>query len=98
MPLFKVTNIIDGNTIEVAGWQWGDYAGKLIKVADYKISPKYNDFAKSKLMTLILGKEVELKNPTDVTKGTEPNSDVLHCSIFLNEVNISLYFPELQEA
>lgn len=99
MALFKVTNIIDGCTIEVAGWAWGDYAGKVVKIQGYTIKDeKHNSFAKGKLQILLNGKMVELKNVVRAEKQSGDNSDILYCSVYLNDIDISMYFPELKEA
>lgn len=100
MALFKVLNIIDGNTIETDGWKWGeDYAGKNVRIAGYKISDQqHNDFAKRKLIVLLEGKSVELRNPSDPSKGTGTGSDLVTASVYLNDVDIAQYFPELKEA
>ena len=96
MALFKVTNIIDGTTIEVVGWAWGDYAGRLVKVEGYTIKdPQHEAFAKGKLNILLNDKMVELKNVIRAEKRQGDNNDIIHCSVFLNDIDIAQYFPEL---
>jgi hypothetical protein len=98
MP-FTVTNIIDGNTIQVAGWKWGDFRGTKVKIAGYSFNGKdsnYNSFAKNRLEKLILGKEIELLNVVKAEKGIGVKDDIIYCSVLFNGVNIAQYFPELR--
>lgn len=100
MASFKIISIVNGNTIETEGWKWGeDYEGKLVKIAGYKIDSKEQDaFAKRKLEVLLLGKSVELRGPLEAVKGINENEDIVTASVYLNEVDISQYFPELKHA
>lgn len=100
MALFKVLNIVDGNTIETDGWKWGeDYAGTRVKIAGYKVSgTEHVALAKRRLQILLEGKSVELRNPTDAVKGPTNNSDVVTAAVYLNDVDIAQYFPELKTA
>jgi hypothetical protein len=89
---FIVKNIVNENTIEVSpGWKWGEHKGNLVSIAGY--TPPNNEqtkvFTKIKLDTLVKNKEIELKNATSAIGTT------IHCSVYLNEVDISKYFPEL---
>jgi hypothetical protein len=96
MALFNVTDIIDGNIIAVAGWQWNGYEGKKVKIAGYNIKgSETNSFAKSKLQILLKDKQVELKNVVGAEKGIAEKDDIITCSVFLNDIDISQYFPEL---
>lgn len=95
---FVVTNIIDGNTIEVQGWKWVDYKGRIVKIAGYNVSSQYDSFAKKKLITLLEGKEIELKKVIKAEKRDGDNNDVIYCSVYLNDVDIAQYFPELAQA
>lgn len=89
MALFKVTDIINGNTIEVEGWVWKEFEGTKVVIQGYEV--KEEKFAQSILKTLILGKEVELKKVVKVDKGDEIKGDIVYCSVFLNEVDIANY-------
>ena len=102
MAVFRVTEIIDGNTIRVAGWVWsaGSYQGTKVKIAGYTTSPastEYGMLLKNRLTNLLLGKDVELKNVTKADKGIVQKDDILYCSVYLNDVDISKYFPELKQ-
>lgn len=89
MALFKVTKIIDGNTIEVEGWSWKEksFSGKIVKIQGYDASP----ISELILRTLILDKEVDLKTVIKAEKGTQSGTDILYCSVFLNDIDISKY-------
>jgi hypothetical protein len=89
---FKVTDIIDGNTIKVSpGWKWKEVLGDTVKVFGYRQpTTEELEFTKSKLITLIDDKIVELKNPKEI------NGPTITCSVFLNGIDISQYFPELK--
>jgi hypothetical protein len=96
MALFTVIDIIDGNTIKVTGWEWGKYAGTKVKIHGYNIKGNdHNSFAKSKLQILLKDKQVELKNVVSAEKGAGEKDDIITCSVFLNDIDISQYFPEL---
>ena len=98
MAFFTVVDIINGNTIQVQpGWVWGNSKGDLVQINGYKLSSQYDSFAKNKLITLIKGKQIELKNATVVSKDSN-NIEVIFCSVFLNEIDVSQYFPELKSA
>ena len=97
--MFNVVKIINGNTIQVSpGWKWGEFSGSQIKINGYNVpGSQYDSFAVSKLTTLIMGKPIDLKNPLSVKK-EEAGGEILTCSVFLNDVDISQYFPELKES
>ena len=95
--MFKVIEIINGNTIRVApGWIWGEYAGSIVKITGYDLTEAYDSFAINKLNTLIKDKVVELKKVVSAEKKEEPKNDILNCAVILNDVDISQYFPELK--
>lgn len=98
MALFKVIEVIDGNTIKVARWQWNEeYSGNLVKIQGYSIADKsYEEYVKNKLKTLLDGKSVELKRVIKADKGEGTDQDIVYCSVFLNEIDISTYFGELK--
>lgn len=97
MALFQVVNIIDECTIETDGWKWGeDYAGTKVKIAGFNIDDNsIKIFTKRKLTVLLQGKSVELRNPTNPEKSNDNNSDIVTAEVYLNNVNIRQYFPEL---
>lgn len=89
---FKVTKVIDGDTIEVSpNWKWNDQEGNVVRANGYNTpeqgQPGYQA-AKDKLTNLILGKEVELKNAIRITYGR------LLCDVYYNGKNLADYFPE----
>lgn len=91
---FKVVKIIDGDTFEVSpNWEWGDQKGNTVRAKGYNApeegQPGYEE-AKEKLRRLILGKEVELKDPIKVTFGR------LLCDVYYQGKNLADYFPEYQ--
>lgn len=89
---FKVTNIKDAETIEVTPkWAWREKVGNEVKIKGFSFQSSSASFVIHKLSTLLKDKEVELKNPDFLD---EKNS-VIKCSVFLNEVDIAKYFPEL---
>lgn len=98
MALFKVTGIIDGNTITTQGWQWGDYKGKDVIVsgipAPSSKGSEYANFAKGKLQLLLQDKQIELRGVTNSQKREGENNDIITCSVYLNDIDISQYFPE----
>lgn len=96
MALFQVIDIVDGNTIKVSGWKWGNFEGQIVKIAGFTVKgAEYNAFAKGKLTTLLKDKQVDLKNVITAEKGTSDKNDVITCSVYLNDLNISQYFPEI---
>jgi hypothetical protein len=94
---FRVTEIINANTIKISPrWAWEGYAGEFIKIKNFNTtSVDVSNFIKTKLSNLLLNKEVELKNPTNATKGAN-NNDEITVNVYLNGVDISVYFPEMR--
>ena len=91
---FKVTKVIDGDTIEVSpNWKWNDKEENVVRANGYNTpeqgQPGYQA-AKDKLANLILGKEVELKNPIRITYNR------LLCDVYYNGKNLADYFSEYQ--
>ena len=91
---FRVTKIIDGDTFEVTPvWKWDNQSGNVIRPKGYD-TPEEGQFghqaAKDKLATLILGKDVDLKNAVKITYGR------LLCDVFYNDTNIADHFPQYQ--
>jgi len=91
---FKVIKIIDGDTFEVSPkWKWNNQEGNIVRANGYDTpeegQPGYQA-AKDKLTRLILGKEVELKNPIKITYGR------LLCDVYYQGKNLVDYLPEYQ--
>jgi endonuclease YncB( thermonuclease family) len=89
---FSVIKIIDGNTIQVSpNWKWKEASGDYVKIEGYsKPSLAYEELAITKLNTLIANQQVELNNPKEVS------GNVITCSVYLNRIDITQYFPELK--
>ena len=89
MAMFDVTEIIDGNTFDVAPeWKRQRQTGKRVRIKDYDVPESWGkggSEARINLLTLILGKKVEL--------GSEGNIeyDRLVCDVFFNGKNIIEY-------
>lgn len=91
---FKVIEVIDGDTFDVSpNWSWGDQEDKRVRANGYNApeegQPGYQA-AKEKLERLILNKEVELRNPINITYGR------LLCDVYYEGKNLADYFPEYQ--
>ena len=92
---YKVSNVIDGDTFEVLPpWKWRDQSGIRVRPTGYS-TPEEGivgyQRAKDKLTTLILEKEVELKNQVDI------DYDRLACDVYFDGKNLADYFPEYKE-
>jgi len=92
---FKVVNVIDGDTFEVwPPWKWRDQSGIRVRPTGYNTPEERQQGyqrAKDKLTTLILEKEVELKNQVDI------DYDRLVCDVYFDGKNLADYFPEYKE-
>ncbi|MCK5240902.1 thermonuclease family protein [bacterium] len=91
---FKVTKVIDGDTFEVLpDWKWNNQEGNVIRANGYN-TPEQGQAgyqaAKDKLTSLILGKEVEIKNAIKFTYGR------LLCDVFYKGTSLADYFSEYQ--
>lgn len=98
MNSWKVTEILSGNKIKVQpNWKWEDQSGHTVIIIGYAVSlsglPEEvaETLAKNRLSSTIKDKEVVLKNPTKIEEG------VLHCEVYLNDVNISKYFVDFNK-
>jgi len=85
-----VTKIIDGDTFEMTpDWEFQGQTGNVVRPRGYDTSewgqPGYQE-AKNKLTSLILHKEVELKNPIKLTY------DRLLCDVYYQGKNLADYF------
>lgn len=96
MALFKVEEVINGNTIRVTGWKWAGSSGQLVKIQGYSVpNNSYENYVKNKLQNLLEGKLVDLRRVLNVDRGLVPNSDTIYCSVYLNDIDIATYFREL---
>ena len=93
---FTIDKIIDADTIQVSPrWGWEDYAGSTIKIKGFDIFKDHTtQFIIDKLSSLLLNKEVELKNPSNPIH--HDGNDELTASVYLGGSDISVYFPELK--
>ena len=90
----KVTEVIDGDTFKVSPcWKWNDKEGDTVRANGYD-TPEQGQVgyqaAKERLEELILGKDVELKNPIKITYGR------LLCDVYIAGKNLASFFPEYQ--
>lgn len=104
MKLFKVVEVIDGEFIQVDKWHHTIYSGSLVKVQGYVI-PKdvpeedyifFHQFVRRKLKVLLDGELVSLVEAVDIEAGEGEGNDILHCSVLLEGIDISIYFTALQ--
>lgn len=89
---FRVKEVIDGDTFKVSpNWEWNDKSGDTVRPTGYNTpeigEPGYEE-AKKKLSDLILGNDVELRNPVSITYGR------LLCDVYYLDTNLADYFPE----
>lgn len=94
MSIFTVTAIIDGDTFDVTPqWQWNSQTGSRIRPAGYD-APELHTYggqaAKDKLSRLILGQQVDLREPHRVDRGR------LVCEDYFRNKNLADYFPGYQ--
>jgi hypothetical protein len=94
--MFVVNSVISGDEITVTpDWLWGGVTGNKVVVFGYttpQVGMNGYEFARNKLNAILLGKVVELRNPTFIPHlfGYEK----LVCSVYLDGVDIANYFPE----
>jgi len=95
MPAFRVTSIIDGDTIEVSPeWKWNCEAGTRVRPAGYHAPELYTAIgqkAKDALSKLINGLQVELSTTYKVDRGR------LVCEVFDISRNLAEFFPKYLE-
>lgn len=94
MDSFKVTGIVDGNTLEISpNWTLGDGAtGNMVKAAGYN-APKSGKRAlavEQKLSIMLQNKNVELDKPDGVEDGK------LVCEVYFKGTKLSDYFQEFR--
>ncbi|MGY3212497.1 hypothetical protein [Mucilaginibacter sp. HD30] len=90
--VFRVLEIIDSTTIRITpNWKWVEVSGGVVQIVGYsQPDNEIEDFVQVKLNMLIHDKYIELKKPIEINDG------VLRCSVYLNHVDITEYFPELK--
>ncbi len=98
MPIFTVTEVIEGNKIRVSGWTWEQHAGTIVVITGY--NPSFNSppafptlaasLAKNRLISLLKDKQIELGKV--IQYNNVENS--ITCQAFYNGIDISNYFPE----
>ena len=93
---FEVIDIIDGQTIRTKqSWHWDGSMGNKIRIVGYNVNTEithHNEFAVEKLKTLLKPNTVvHLIEPIKVSDDRR-----LECTVKLNDVDISEYFPEFK--
>ncbi|MCK4654781.1 MAG: hypothetical protein KAU01_10090 [Candidatus Cloacimonetes bacterium] len=94
--LFIVTKIFDGDTFEInPKWNWNDDTGKVIGLKGYN-SPVLGQAgykeAKERLEQLLLDKQVDLRNPVNLSTGR------LLCDVFLDGEDVQEHLgSEIEE-
>jgi endonuclease YncB( thermonuclease family) len=94
MDNFKVTFIVDGDTVDVSpNWTWSNESGSRVRPTGYN-APEVNTIAGQqaiqKLKNLILGKTIQLGEVAKVDRGR------LVCKVYFNGRDLADYFPEYQ--
>lgn len=93
MAMFRVVNIVDGDTFDVSSWKWKGQTGTRVRPTGYdapELSSPQGQAAKRKLTNLILGKDVELRQAHRIDRGR------LVCDVYYNGVYLAHYFSEYQ--
>jgi len=95
MEKFKVTGIINGNTLEISpNWKLEDNTtGNVIYAVGYD-APKSGKGAiavEQRLSIMLQNKDVELGEPRGVQDGR------LICDVYYNGINLADYFSEFKE-
>ena len=80
--MFTVEDVIDGDTIEVwPNWNWGEKTGDRVRLANVN-APEVHESggmeAKVKMMSLVSGREVELRNKVSLS------FDRLVCDVYVD--------------
>lgn len=93
MSEFIVSEVIDGHTFKVKnGWKWNDKRGDTIWDSGYNTPEKEEERyegEKQKLVNLILGKKVDIKNSQTIDEWGRLVADVCY-----KDKNLAEYFPE----
>lgn len=94
MASFKITNVIDGDTFDVAPqWKWNGQTGARVRPTGYD-APELHEYggqaAKDKLSRLIYGQQVELGTAYRIDRGR------LVCDVYYRGKYLADYFPDYQ--
>lgn len=96
MARFQVAQVITGNKINVQNaWTWGSYSGNIVCINGYSLDNIPEDhliYFYNRLKALLNGKYITLKYPTHISPDEKTDSSILHCSVFLNEIDVKEYF------
>lgn len=89
----KVDEVLRGDTFRVAPeWLWEFNEGDKVRAKGFRAPeeghPHYEK-AKKKSRDLLLGREIELQNPVDLTEEGQ-----LLCDVYVEGRNVADYFPE----
>ena|ERR1051326_8732391 len=98
MALFRVIRVIDADTIQVyPNWLWNGQQGNIVRVYGYSspTDPHVQASARGKLNNILQNQLVELKNPFIAPSNNVIAQPQLVCRVFRNTVDVSRYFPEL---
>lgn len=92
MVSFTVKRVVDGDTFSVVGgWEWKGRTGDFVRPTGYN-TPENGESgyeaAAAKLRKLILGKQVQLGTPVDISYGR------IVCPVYFNGKNLADYFSE----
>jgi endonuclease YncB( thermonuclease family) len=92
MPLFRVTDVVDGDTFDVTPqWRWNGQGGVRVRPTGYD-APELHEYggqaAKEKLSRLILGEHVELGTAYRIDRGR------LVCDVYYRGKYLADYFPD----
>jgi len=92
MSLFKVIDVIDGDTFDVSpNWKWNYQTVNCIRPTGYNAPELYEyggQSAKEKLHRLIYRKQVELRTAHKIDRGG------LVCDVYFEGRHLADYFPE----
>lgn len=89
---FQTIKVIDGDTFVVSPqWKWQNETGSHVRPTGYNTPEKGQlgyETSKSKLVNLILGKDVELRKAYRIDRSR------LVCDVYFNGRNLADFFPE----
>lgn len=92
--MFLVDEILSPTTIRLyEKWKWKRGSGDKVVITDFKEStnPEINRWLMSKLKTLLFDRYIEIKNPGTI------EDDKISATVYLNDIDISVYFPEMKD-
>lgn len=102
MNKFRVIEVIDSHKVKVLPrWEIKKDEGGIVEgntvIIDSLRNIPNNDYLKQRLITLLSQKEVELYNP-NLSGPPEIIDGAATCVLYLNNTEISYYFPEYTTA